>query len=382
LKQTRIDLHGERNMDFGPFTLARIAAGYADYEHAELEDGAVGTRFLSDGYEGRFELVQEGQSGRQGAIGVQILHRNLDAIGDEAYVPRTRVDEAGLFTLQRLDNEAWGVEGGLRVDGRRLESTVGSRSFVNVSVSGGVFARPAESWFFGLALSRTTRAPTEAELFADGAHVATRGFEIGDSGLGSEISYSADATVRYNAERRGRFSADMHLFTAIYDSFIDLRPTGAVKDGLAVFAYNQTTASFYGFEAEVGLRLWQEGAGSFTLEGVVDFVRGDTDNAVPARIPPFSVTGRAVVTGSSWLAQFEIRHVGGQHRVTAFELPTDGYTMLNGRFEFHPSSADGLTVFASVRNLGDVEAREHTSFLKDVIPFPGRSFRIGTAYRF
>ena len=68
--------------------------------------------------------------------------------------------------------------------------------------------------------------------------------------------------------------------------------------------------------------------------------------------------------------------------MTAFELPTDGYTMLNGRFEFHPSSADGLTVFASVRNLGDVEAREHTSFLKDVIPFPGRSFRIGTAYRF
>lgn len=324
-------------------------------------------------------MVQEEQSGRQGAIGVQILHRNLDAIGDEAYVPRTRVDEAGLFTLQRLDNEAWGVEGGLRIDGRDLESTAGSRSFVNVSVSGGVFARPAEPWFLGLALSRTARSPTEAELFANGAHVATRGFEIGDSGLGSEVSYSANATARYNA---GRFSADMHFFAAIYDNFIDLRPTGAGEDGLAVFAYNQTAANFYGFEAEISFRLWQEGAGSFTLEGVADFVRGDTDNGVPARIPSFSVTGRAVVTGSSWLAQFEIRHVAGQHRVTAFELPTDGYTMLNGRFEFRPSTADGLTVFASVRNLGDVEAREHTSFLKDVIPLPGRSFRIGTAYRF
>jgi iron complex outermembrane receptor protein len=79
----------------------------------------------------------------------------------------------------------------------------------------------------------------------------------------------------------------------------------------------------------------------------------------------------------------ELRTVGKQDRVADFELPTDGYTMLNASLVLRPFETEpDLKVFVDANNLTNVEAREHASFLKDVAPLPGRSFRMGVGYRF
>lgn len=381
LEQTRYDLHGELQGDFGPFERLRVSAGYADYEHVELEGGSPGTRFLSDGWEGRLELVQPERDGWQGAVGFQALRRNFDAIGDEALVPRTKITEAGVFTLQRLDRETWGVEGGLRVDSRKLDSLRGERDFMNLSASVGAFLRPAEGWFLGLSLSRTSRAPTEEELFADGPHPATRSYEVGDGRLGRETAYSLDATVHFDA---GDWTSDLHAFAVSYDGFIDLAPTGLddADTGLAIFQFVQTDATFWGAEADFGYELWSSGEKSLRMEGSADYVRGDTDLGPPARISPWSVTGRAVFEAGWWDGQVELRHVGGQDRVAAFETPTDDYTQLNATVTFRPMKDQDLRVFIDGRNLTDVEAREHASFLKDLAPLPGRNLRVGIGYSF
>jgi len=379
LKQWRIDAHGEWEIGLGPFSLVRLASGYSDYEHTELENGAVGTRFLSDGYEARLELVQEEMNGWEGAVGFQGLHRNFDAIGDEAYVPKTEISEIGAFTLQRLDRGPWGVEGGVRIDNRSLDSLVGNRDFTNFSASAGAFLRPSDSWFFGLSIARTARAPREEELFANGPHIATRSFEVGNPNLDAEISYSADASVHFG---QGSFSADLHGFIAHYDGFIDSVPTGDVEDGLNVFQYTQTKADFRGFELELGYRVWEMGMRSVTLEGVADYVFGETDNGPPARIPPYSMTGRVVYESARWTGEIEVRHVGEQDRLAAFELPTDAFTMLNVSAEFRPFTDTAVSFFAAADNLTDEEGREHASFLKDFLPLPGRSIRVGTTYRF
>lgn len=381
LEQTRYDLHGELNGDFGPFSTVRVSAGYADYEHVELEGGSPGTRFLSDGWEGRVELVQAERDGWKGAVGVQGLKRNFDAIGDEALVPRTKISEAGVFTLQRLDRDAWGVEGGLRLDTRKLDSLAGERDFTNVSASVGGFLRPAEGWFLGLSASRTSRAPTEEELFADGPHPATRTYESGDDTLDQEIAYSLDATVHYNS---GPWTSDLHAFGVRYDGFIDLTPTGVddADSGLAIFHFVQTDATFWGAEAEAAYRVWQAGDKNLSLEGAADYVRGDTDLGAPARIPPWSVTGRAVFEGGWWTGKVEVRHVAEQDRVADFELPTDDYTMVNASVTFRPLPDRDLRLFLDGRNLTDVEAREHASFLKDLAPLPGRNIRFGIGYSF
>jgi Outer membrane receptor proteins, mostly Fe transport len=75
-------------------------------------------------------------------------------------------------------------------------------------------------------------------------------------------------------------------------------------------------------------------------------------------------------------ARGEARLVAEQDDVAAFELPTDGYTLLNASVEWRPfAEARDVSVIAGVRNITDEEARAHTSFLKDLVPLPGRNVR-------
>lgn len=378
LEQTRYDVRGELNRDLGPFEAVRLSAGYADYTHTEFEGAEVGTTFTSDGVEGRMEFVQKERNGWDGAVGVQGLRRTLDAVGEEAYVPRTEISELGAFTMQRMDHGRWGYEGGLRLDRRELDSLAGSRDFTNVSGSAGVFLQP-DDWYFGLSVSRTARAPTEAELFAQGPHAATRGFEIGDPDLDAEVATSVEMAGHYDGDR---LSADLHLYAVAYDGFIDLRATGDEADGLAIFEYVQTHADFHGFEAEADYRLWEEGGRKLSFEAAADYVRANSDLGPPARIPPWSVTGRLVWEAPAHSARVELRRVGEQERVAELELPTDGYTTLNAGFSWSPPQAEGLTLFVEGRNLTDEEAREHASFLKDLAPLPGRNLRAGLTWEF
>lgn len=379
LQQTRLDVRGERNVPLGPFETIRFSGGYADYSHTEFEGAETGTVFTSDGVEGRLELVQTERDGWNGAVGVQALRRDFDASGEEAYVPRTRIEEFGLFTMQRVDLGGWGYEGGLRFDRRSLDSLAGQREFDNVSASAGVFVRPATDWFLGASLARTARAPTEAELFANGPHVATRGYEVGSANLEEEVATSVELTAHYGG---ARLSADLHLYAVSYDGFIDLAPTGAEIDGLAVFNYVQTGADFHGFEAEASWTAWQDGDRKLNLEVGADYVRADTDLGPPARIPPWAVTTRLIWEGPQWTGRIEVRHVAEQDRVAAFELPTDSYTQVNIGGSWSPPALKGARLYAELRNVTDEEIREHASFLKDIAPQPGRNLRAGIAYRF
>ena len=381
LEQTRYDLRGELAFDAGPFSAARLSAGRADYSHTEFEGDEIGTRFFSDGYEGRFELIQRERNGWQGVVGLQLLDRTFDAVGDEAYVPRTDIAEQGLYTVQRFDRGGLGFEGGLRLDERSLESLAGDRDFSNISASAGVFFRPSAPLFLGLSVARNERAPSEVELFAEGAHVATGAFEVGDMDLDSEVATSVEATVHFAS---GPFEFDLHAYHADYDGFIDLRPTGVddVDSGLPVFAYVQTDATFQGFEAEASYRLWESGDRSLSLSGAADQVRASTDLGPAARIPPWSVTAGVDWTSRLFDIGLEVRHVGEQDRTAAFERPTDGYTLINLKGAVRPFADRNVILFAEVANLTDEEAREHASFQKDIAPQPGRSLRAGVTYRF
>lgn len=385
LEQTRLDLRGEYRFSDGFFESARLTSAYGDYEHTEFEGSEVGTQFLTEGAEARVELIQRRRGDLSGVIGVQGLRRDFAAIGEEAYVPPTEIGELGLFTLQRVDHGGYGFEGGLRVDRRSLDSLFASRDFTSLSATGGVFFRPQDNLYLGLSVARNERAPNEVELFANGPHVATGTFEIGNADFDTERAISVEGAAHYT---RGPFSVDLHLFYVRYDGFIDARPNGEFaegeeegEEGLPIFVYRQTDARFYGAEAEASWRFWESGAQQLRLEGQYDFVRGETDLGAPARIPSYSLTGRLVYESPTWAARAEVRHVGEQDRVADFELSTDSYTLVN-LYGGYTLPGTGATLFAEVRNLGDEEAREHTSFLKDIAPLPGRNFRAGVSVRF
>jgi iron complex outermembrane receptor protein len=264
----------------------------------------------------------------------------------------------------------------------------GSQAFDNLSASVAAFVRPSQDWFVGFSISRNSRAPTEFELFADGPHAGTGSYEVGNPALSSEEVTSYELTLRWTGSRS---SVEAHLYTADYDGFIQELPTGDTvdEDGVLdpagefpVFRYGQADATFSGLELEGSHELWRDGGRSLTLEGAYDYVRGETDAGAPARIPSWSATTRLVWKGDRLDGRLEVRQVGDQDRVAAYELPTDGYTMVNAQIGFKPFADRDLTLFLEGRNLGDVEAREHTSFLKDIAPLPGRSLRVGLTWDF
>ncbi|WP_439635404.1 TonB-dependent receptor [Oceanicaulis sp.] len=373
LDQTRIDLRGELNRD-ATFNRIRWSFAHADYTHAELENGDIATLFKKDGFEGRVELAHDHGDNRQGAWGVQVLTQDFSAEGEEAYIEPVTTQDWGAFITERWDNGVWGVEGGLRAETRELSGQRANRSFDTYSGSGSIFMRPTDAWFLAATLSRTERAPTDAEVFADGPHAATRAYERGSLDLDTEVAWSGEVTARYALNR---VSAETSIYLADYDGFIGLFPTGEEEDGFDVFEYRQADAQLYGFEAQLNAELGEVRGWDLSGEASLDYVRGELDDGgnLP-RIPPLSSNLALIAERGVWSVRGEAHLVAEQDDTTSFETKTDGYVMYNADLEVTPFSDRDVRVILGVRNLSDEEGRVHSSFLKDMVPLPGRSFRI------
>ena len=390
LRQRRIDFRGEVDGDFALFRKARLRVGYADYEHKEIEpSGEVGTVFSNEGWEGRFELVDKTTTlaggALDGAVGFQWRLRDFSAVGEEAFTPPTKSSQYGVFAVKELTAGPWRFELGGRYENtaHRMVETGFERSFDGFSVSGGVGVKPGENLFFGVTGFRTERAPSTEELFSNGPHLATSAFEIGDPALGEEVALGAEATARILADR---FVFTINGFYTDYDDFIFETATGEEEDALPVFRFAAADAAFRGFEAEIEAELFHLGAFDFHGDAGFDYVRattkGQADDDLP-RIPPFSALV-GLEARSQWAElRGEIEWAADQDDVAAFELPTDGYTLVNAYLTLRPfPAARGVSLRLSGANLANEEARLHTSFLKDVAPLPGRNFKFAVRAAF
>ncbi len=110
-------------------------------------------------------------------------------------------------------------------------------------------------------------------------------------------------------------------------------------------------------------------------------VRGKVDGGgnLP-RIPPASaMLGLEADTGFV-KARLEARWADDQDRVADFELPTDGFTVLDLSTTWRVLPNVDLIVAGT--NLTDEEVRYHASPLKDLAPMGGRSLRVGVRAEF
>lgn len=377
MEQTRVDLRGEHTLDIPVFERIRGSAAYGDYEHTEFEaPGEPGTVFLNEGWEGRLELAQRQRGDWTGAVGGQAAYSDFVSIGEESFIPRVETTDLGLFTVQRYDAGGWGGELGARAEHRELESEALTREFSPVSISGGLFARPSEPVFLSANIAFTQRAPSDAELFANGPHLATNQFEIGNPDLGIEEAVTYELLGRY---RTDRFRLEGAVWAADYSSFIFLAPTGEERDGLPVFRFLEDDANLYGFEAGGEAQLFSFGAADISAGAVAEWVSAENGAGenLP-RIPPFSATLglEADIPDYRLNLRAEAELAAEQDEVFPGELPTDAYQLFNLKAEWKPAADRDVTLIAQVKNLTDEEARVHASFLKDRLPLPGRSFRI------
>jgi len=379
LEQTRLDVMGEIALNMAPVERLRLRFGHADYEHRELEGDEIGTVFANEGWEGRVELVQTPATlagGRlTGAVGLQAHNRDFSAAGGEAFVPPSETRQFGGFLYQRLDLGRVDLSAGARLEGQRVEADGFGRDFTTVSLSGGMGWRFATGWLAGLSLSRTERAPNAEELLSDGPHLATGTYELGDRGLDSETARSIEVTLK---QGDGPLTGALNLFHTAYDGFIQERLTGEEEDGLPVARFTATDAVFWGAELELAAALPLADGHALRLDLVADVVRAedtDTDTPLP-RIPALSVRTGVEYALESLTGRVELAWTDRQARTAAFELPTEGHTVLNAWLEWRPLPTQDLALLLEGRNLTDAEVRLATSFLKDRLPQPGRDIRV------
>ena len=380
MKQWRADLRGEVELGDGFFDKLRIRAGFADYKHTEFEGDDVGTVFTNQGLEGRIELAQNDRGGWRGASGVQYSHRDFNAIGAEAFVPRNLTDQFALFTLQEYTMGPLGLEAAARYEKTSVRAqTLGfDRSFDSFSGALGATYDVFEGAKFGVSVSRAVRAPSAEELLSNGPHIATQSFEVGDPNLKRESNWGAEASFKLKTDA---FNLSLTGYSNWFDNFIYSAATGAEEDELPVFRYFQRDARVWGFEAEASARLAQIGGFNIVGDVTADMTRAKIKNAgldrnVP-RIPPLRILGGLEAQGERVDARVEVEWTDDQTRTAQFETPTDGFTLVNASLSWRPlPDTRNLTLSLSANNIFDVEARRHASFTKDYVPLAGRDFRL------
>ena len=382
LDQTRIDLNGALEID-GFIEKVQFFGGYADYEHTEFEaPGEVGTVFTNEGYEARLEAIQRENNGWAAAYGIQLRNRDFSAIGEEAFVPPTETDQIGIYTFQEIELGQFHLEGAARYENTQQENSVTNQDvdFDLISLSAGGDVHLTEAIRFGGTVFRTERAPTTEELFSDGPHLATSQFEIGDPNLGKETATGIELAFRHREE--GHFLT-VNAFYTDYSDYIFETETGEVEDGLDVFQFVGEDATFRGFEVQGGAELAEIGNFTLKTDALAEYVRAKTDSGDLPRIPPLSILTGIEADSERFNFRAELDYAAEQNKTEVFEIPTDDYALVNLFVTWRaPAGTQDVRLSLSVLNLLDDDARQHTSFLKDTVPLPGRNVRFSIASTF
>ena len=387
LEQTRYDFEAGYEDPLPGFSSLNLRVAYNDYDHEEIEpDGEVATRFDNEAWDGRLELSHNEALGFLGTVGIQYTDKEFSALGEEAFIEPVDSSLLAAFWVGERPFSGFQLETGLRVE--RVEHEPDSASdedFTLVSGSVGLVIPFGAGWQAGLQADYSERAPVPEELYSNGAHLATRAFEIGDPFLDEERALNFAAHVDYDSER---WRANATAYYTSFSDFIYEFFTGVEDDesGLPVLQFTQEDADYYGMELSTEVRVASFEAGELWLTGMFDYVAAELDvrgNDNVPRLPPWRLGVGARASWKAITATIDYLYADNQDDVTEFELPTDDYEDLRIFLGATIPAAFGqVEVFVQGKNLSDSEQRYHTSFIKDFAPQPGRSFEGGVRVTF
>ncbi|MCC5023124.1 MAG: TonB-dependent receptor [Candidatus Synoicihabitans palmerolidicus] len=249
-------------------------------------------------------------------------------MGDEAFLPPTTTDERSLFLFEEIEQSPTLWQFGARAGWQSIDVTDGTLREHDgdaLSASLGWVRSFNEAWSLAASLARTERVPNAQELFADGPHIGTNAYEIGDTGLGTEVSRGIDLTLRRQSDW---FSGALTLFANEFDGFIYESPTGAEQDELPVYHFVQRDASFHGAELETLWHLHEDEHGHLDLRVTGDFVRArnTTDHTDLPRTTPIRARIGLDWQRQNWRAGSELAHVWEQTRVAPAKRPPTATT--------------------------------------------------------
>lgn len=400
MRQRRWDFRGAFTKPTAWLKEINYKLGISDYEHTEFEGTTPGTEFLIKGHNGRVEFLHEKLGAFEGAFGFESQGNEFSAVGEEAFLPEVRNNVNSLFFFEEIAQGKLRYQFGARYDHQTNETGFDAdfgpgtqREFDAFSLSGGIVYTPVDDYAIACSVAYTQRPPTYVELFANGPHVATGTFEIGDSKLGTEDSLAFDLSVRKKA---GRVTGSAGVFYYRFNDFINLQPTGMTDpgEGLPIFAYQAVDADFHGAELESTFHLLGPVSGdenaapadeALDLGLRADFVHAEnrkTGEDLP-QMPPLRVTPSLMWRKGNFAAKLEGTWAAHQDRHADYELPTNSYFLINASLSYDLKLGDTTsTLYVKGLNLTDEEVRYSTSVLKDIAPAAGRGVLVGLRTEF
>ena len=363
----------------------KFRMAHTDYQHRELEGAEVGTTFTNRGLEGSIEAGHSPIANLSGVIGYQFNNTNFAALGEEAFVPSVNTQNKAIYIYEELplgtDTQKHKITFGGRLGHTNVDSkdsaTFGvgqSNSFnPNSFALGGLYSLN-ENWSFTSNLSHNERAPSYFELYANGAHVATGQFELGNSNFDKEKSNGIDAQIRWK-DAKNSFSVGAYYTR--FSNFIGLFDTGNIDvgSGLPIAQFAAVSAAFKGLEAEAKFNLIENL--DLNLRGDYVHAKDKRNNDYLPRISPLRLGAGLHYALNGFSARLDVLRAFKQNDTAQNELETDGNTNVSALLAYKLPIKLNVELFAKANNLLNDEIREHASFLKDISPAGERSLLIG-----
>ncbi len=379
LRSERVDLRGELANPFAGIEKLRLRAGFTDYQHQEIEGGAVGTTFSNRGFNTRLELEHQPVAGWRGVVGLQQQQTEFSVQGEEGFLPTTDTRNVGLFLLEHYQWQDWHFELGARQEWQQVtpDNAQAVSDVRGTSVSASALWDFAPTYSLVGSLSRSQRLPHAQELYANGVHLATNTLELGDANLKAETSVNTELGLR-------RTDADLTFNVQVfYNQIEDYIYANSLDrfEGFRLIQYAQADAAFVGAEAEVSYAFTPSLSATVFADHVEGKLRGGED--LP-RIPATRWGSRIHQDWQDWQAEVEWYQVNTQKNIASFEQLTPAYQMLNATVSYEGMTANQETyrLFLRGSNLLDDVAYNHTSFLSNVVPMMGRNLSLGLQVSF
>ena len=340
-----------------------------------------GTLFKNDSKEFGITLDISQNSTIQ-KLTLNVAEENFSITGHEAFLKPTQSDEItlGYFTSNEFDLVH--VDFGLRYDQIERETTDGTYEAELTSYSTTISGDLTDGLGVSFGVSSVQKAPSAMELFVDGPHLITQRFEKGNVTLEPEEANNID--LAFNTVIAG-FDADLSLYKNSISNYIYLQDTAAELEELTVSEYRQNDAVFKGYELEFSRSIALEN-GNLKLSIARDYVDAQFKQGgyIPRSVPTRNIVNLSYSGNNDLDLLLSIKDVQKQSKVATNEEATDGFQWVNFSLnrDIKTSDSEVLTVSFFAKNLLNKVARNHSSFVKEEVPLPGRNLGLKLNYSF
>jgi iron complex outermembrane recepter protein len=335
-------------------------------------------------------------------ISLNFVGEDMSMVGEEAFMNPTASEEMTLGYYLSKQVDSFHLDLGIRHDRTSRKGSVShkeeheeehhdeemdyfSKDYNATSFAMSLSKDLNENFDLNITAGMVERTPSAMELFMNGPHLATGRLEIGNTALESEKSANFDATLSY--EHEGVFGTftlfknDVADYIYLQDETEEAHEEHDDEDdhgGLIKANYLQQNAQFVGYELQLGTVI-ELGNGDLTLSFGRDSVAGEfrDDSNIPRMTPDRNIYGISYSENDLEL-KLNLKDVESQRDIGTNETVTSGFSMLDFHavktFTFGKKQTATVSFFA--KNLLDEVARNHSSFVKDEVPLPGRNIGI------